>query len=143
MKEGNDEWYQLSSKKHDYFYSCSADDKSEVSMYHISVAKGQNPPGNDDKQEYRIFLRSPEGVLYYLGEILRAEVDKGYVPMIEVCESRPPVPLFVVNKAGNNDKFSVVTVDYDGSKYSIPGNLATDPDKECSGDRSMQVLTFV
>src|SRR6185369_9120659 len=140
---GNDEWYQLSSKKHDYFYSCSADDKSEVSTYHIADAKGQNPPVNDDQQEYRIFLRSPEGVLYYLGEILRAEVDKGYVPRVEVCESRPPVPLFVVNKAGANDNIPVVTVDYEGSKYSIPGNPATGPDTGCSGDRSMQVLTFV
>jgi len=141
--EGNNEWFQLSSKKTDYFYSCNAEDKSEGNTYRIADGKGQNLPSSDDQQEYRIFLRSPEGILYYLGEILRAEVDKGYVPMIEVCESRPPVPLFVVNKANNSDNFSIVTVDYEGSKYSIPGDLATDPDAGCRGDRSMQVLTFV
>jgi hypothetical protein len=143
VTEGNNEWYQLSSKKTDYFYSCNAEDKSEGNTYRIADGKGHNLPGNDAKQEYRIFLRSPEGILYYLGEILRAEVDKGYVPMIEVCESRPPVPLFVVNKSSDKDNLPVVSVDYEGSKYSIPGNLATDPADGCSGDRSMQVLTFV
>lgn len=140
VTEGNNEWYQLSSKKTDYFYSCSEENKSEGSTYRISDAKGNNQPGNGDKQEYRIFLRSPEGILYYLGEILRAEVDKGYVPMIEVCESRQLVPLFVVTKSSDH---SVVTVDYEGSKYSIPGNPATDHGDGCLGDRSMQVLTFV
>jgi len=145
VAEGNNEWYQLSSKKTDYFYTCSAENKSEGNTFLISdaKAKGHNLPSNDTKQEYRIFLRSPEGILYYLGEILRSEVDQGYVPMIEVCESRPPVPLFVVNKTGGNDSFPIVTVDYEGTKYSIPGNLATDPANGCSGDRSMQVLTFV
>src|SRR6185369_6145969 len=142
VTEGNNEWYQLSSKKTDYFYSCSAENKPEGDTYRISDAKGHHIPSNDDKQEYRIFLRSPEGILYYLGEILRSEVEKGYVPTIKVCESRPPVPLFVVNKSSENDN-SVVTVDYEGSKYSIPGNPANDPDNGCSGDRSMQVLTFV
>src|SRR6185369_3252195 len=33
---GNNESYQLSSKNTDYFYSCSAENKSEVNMYHIS-----------------------------------------------------------------------------------------------------------
>jgi hypothetical protein len=141
--EGNNEWFQLSSKKTDYFYSCSAENKSEDNTYRIADGKGQNLQRADVQQEYRIFLRSPEGILYYLGEILRSEVDQGYVPMIEVCESRPPVPLFVVKKSGGNENFSVVTVDYEGSKYSIPGNLATDPDSGCSEDRSMQVLTFV
>ena len=141
--EGDNEWYQLSSKKTDYFYSCSAENKSEGNTYRIADGKGQNLQRDDVQQEYRIFLRSPEGILYYLGEILRSEVDKGYVPMIEVCESRPPVPLFVVKKSSGNDSFSVVTVDYEGSKYSIPGHLATDRDNGCSEDRSMQVLTFV
>jgi hypothetical protein len=142
ITEGNNELYQLSSKKTDYFYSCS-ENRSEVNTYHISDVKDQYLPSKDDKQEYRIFFRSPEGILYYLGEILRTEVDKGYVPMVEVCESSPPVPLFVVNKAGGNDSFPVVTVDYEGTRYSIPGNLASDPGNGCNGDRSMQVLTLV
>jgi hypothetical protein len=143
VTEGNIEWYQLSSKKTDYFYSCGAENESEVSTYHITDVKGQSLSGNENKQEYRIFLRSPEGILYYLGEILRSEVDKGYVPMIEVCESRPTVPLFVVSKSGGDDSLPIVSVDYEGTKYSIPGNLATDVDDGCRGDRSMQVLTFV
>ncbi len=141
--EGNAEWYQLGSKKTDYFYSCRAENNSDANTYHVADAKGNNLPSHADKQEYRIFLRSPEGILYYLGEILRSEVDKGYVPMIEVCESKPPVPLFLINRSNDNDNFPVVTVNYEGSKYSIPGNPATDTDNGCRGDRSMQVLTFV
>jgi hypothetical protein len=142
VQEGNNEWYQLGSKTTDYFYSCGADGKSEA-VTRISDRRSHYLPGNGEKQEYRVFLRSPEGVLYYLGEILRAEVERGYVPMIEVCESRPPVPLFVVNRSSHKDDNAVVTVDYEGSRYSIPGSPATESDSSCRGDRSMQVLTFV
>jgi hypothetical protein len=141
--EGNEEWYQLSSKKTDYSYSCRAGGASEVGTYRISDNKGSRPAGNGDKQEYRMFLRSPEGVLYYLGEILRAEVEKGYVPMIEVCGSSPHVPLFVINKSPHDDGNPVISVDYEGNRYSIPGNLASGSDSSCTGDRSMHVLTFV
>jgi hypothetical protein len=142
--DGNNEYYQLSSKKNEYFYNCGAENKSEVSTYQISDAKSNNPPISDhDKRGYRFFFRSPEGILYYLGEILRTEADKGYVPMIQVCESKPPVPLFVVNKSSTSDHTSVVSVDYEGSKYSIPASPATGADTGCSGDRSMHVLTFV
>jgi len=141
--DGNNEYFQLSSKKTEYFYNCSAENKSEVSTYRISDAKSNNSTSNHNKREYRIFFRSPEGILYYLGEILRSEVEKGYVPMVVVCESKPPVPLFVVNKSSDKDTFPIVTVDYEGNKYSIPGNLSKDPGNGCSGDRSMQVLTFV
>ena len=143
VTEGNDEWYQLSSKKTDYSYSCGADGKPEADTYHVSDNKARRPAGNGDKPEYRIFLRSPEGVLYYLGEILRAEAEKGYVPLIEVCGSRPPVPLFVVNQSTGNASNSVVSVDYEGSNYSIPGDLTSGSDSSCTGDRSMHVLTFV
>lgn len=144
VPDGDNEWYQLSSKEADYFYSCSAENTSEVSTHRIADGKAHNMANNDDNQEYRIFFRSPEGVLYYLGEILRSEVDKGYVPMIYVCESRPPVPLFLVDTDRENDDFSIVKVDYDGSTYSIPsGDLTSKEVNGCSGDRSMQVLTFV
>jgi hypothetical protein len=143
VMDGNDEYYQLSSKKTEYFYNCSAENKSEVSTYHISDAKSTDPISNHDKREYRFFFRSPEGIMYYLGEILRTEADKGYMPMIQVCELKPPVPLFVVNKRSTSDNSSAVSVDYEGSKYSIPANPATGADTGCSGDRSMHVLTFV
>lgn len=143
ITEGNNEWYQLSSKKTDYSYSCGADDKSEVDTYPISDDMSNKQPGNDGKPDYRFLLRSPEGILYYLGEVLRAEVEKGYVPMIEACASRPYVPLFEVNKSISNNNSSVVTVNYEGNNYSIPRNSATESDNTCSGDRSMHVLTFV
>jgi hypothetical protein len=63
--------------------------------------------------------------------------------MIEICESRPHVPLFVVNKSNDTANASVITVAYEGAKYSIPAPPATGSDNSCSGDRSMHVLTFV
>lgn len=143
VAEGNGEWYQLSSTKTDYFYTCGADSTPEAGTFSVADTTRNDLPDNNDKQGYRIFFRSPEGVLYYLGEILRAEVEKGYVPMIEICESRPHVPLFVVNKSNGTADASVVTVDYEGAKYYIPADPATGPDNSCSGDRSMHVLTFV
>jgi hypothetical protein len=141
VTEGNGEWYQLGSRKTDYSYSCGGDGKSEAGTYPVSDTKSRRPVGSGDKPEYRIFLRSPEGVLYYLGEILRAETEKDYIPLIEVCREKPPVPLFVVSKS-TGDSSSVISVDYDGSSYSIPGSPAG-PDSSCTGDRSMHVLTFI
>lgn len=143
VTEGTAEWYQLSEKKTDYTYSCATDDKSKVNTFRISDKKVENLAGNDAQQECRIIFRSPEGIIYYLGEILRAETEKGYVPMIEICPSRPHVPLFLVSRSGGSDGQAIVSVDYEGSRYSIPGNQATGSDSGCVGDRSMHVLTFV
>ena len=41
VMEGDNEWYQLSSKKTDYFYSCSAENKSEDNTYRIADDKGE------------------------------------------------------------------------------------------------------
>jgi hypothetical protein len=141
VTEGKNEWYQLSSRKMDYSYSCGGDGKAEAGTYRVSGTKSRRQAGSGDKPEYRISLRSPEGVLYYLGEILRAETEKGFVPMIEVCSAKPHVPLFVVSKSAG-DSSSVISVDYDGSTYSIPRS-PSGADSSCTGDRSMHVLTFI
>lgn len=141
--EGGSEWYQLTSKKIDYALSCAADRASGATVYGIASGAPSGPPPQAERNYYRFILRSPEGILYYLGEILRSETESGNIPMIEVCESRPPVPLFLVKKENPEGRAAVVTVDYGEQKYFIPGNTAVGPDSDCSGDRSMHVLTFV
>ena len=69
-------------------------------------------------------------MLYYLGEIMRAE-EKGFVPRIDIstiyCKNKP-VPLFLIAKKDKENAVwkiaekenAYVGVDYDGDKYEIP-----------------------
>lgn len=143
VTEGGSEWYQLTSKKTDYSYRCGEEKGKEADTFRISDEKKRHLPGSGDKPDYRFLFRSPEGILYYLGEIIRAEAENGYVPMIEVCKLSPPVPLFVVNTGGGKERYPIVSVDYQGTTYSIPGSPAAGPGNSCAADRSMHVLTFV
>lgn len=118
--DGNE--YQLTSSTTDYVFKCDGKIITD-----------------------KIYRRSPEAILYYLGEILRAETrtEKAYTPKIEVCESKPPVPLFLVRKSTDNDETPSVAVDYEGIKYVIPRNLITDSDNGCLADRSMHALSLI
>jgi hypothetical protein len=111
--------YQLISTKHIYKFDCG-------------------------KANYKFFLRSPEQILYYLGEIIREEIKSNSEPYkIHVCDEDPSAeaPLFVVRKQTGNDSNSSVAVDYEGIKYIIPKDPAeTD---SCHVDRSMHVLSLV
>jgi hypothetical protein len=85
-------------------------------------------------------------MLYYLGEILRAEAQKGFTPTIKLrnCEKEEPTKLFVVRKAMKDEKAApAVFVDYENNKYIIPGDPLTDSDVKCPLDSSMHVLSFV
>jgi hypothetical protein len=122
----------------------------------------------DDKLEFKVYLRSPEAILYYLGEILRTEMRveekikkekevapkdreeflqkslKEIVPMIYAgfgkC-GKCPIPLFYACKKTDEDETPCVSVDYDGSRYVIPET--PDSDEGCCKDRSMHVLSLV
>jgi len=101
-----------------------------------------------DKSQGTIYLRSPEAILYYLGEILRAEIrgeKKGKtnpnIPKIDVSHDRSGASLawlFYARKVTNEDTTPCVSVDYEGTKYVIPG----DPNGYGT-DRSMHVLSLV
>jgi hypothetical protein len=96
--------------------------------------------------ECDIYLRSPEAILYYLGEILRVEnrPEDPNTPMIHVGHGQSATSLarlFYARKATDDDTAPDVSVDYEGTKYVIPGNPDSD-DGYCV-DRSMHVLSLV
>jgi len=120
-KDGEKTRYQLKSEKSTYEFDC-----------------GEEPT-------YKFYLRSPEAILYYLGEIMRAETENKFTPKIRVCESQPEkeAPLFVVSVSSGNDKDASVAVEYDGTQYIIPEDLPADSHDGCRVGRSMHVLSLI
>lgn len=94
----------------------------------------------------RVYIRSPEAILYYLGEILRVENRKKdpYIPKIYAglgeCEGTKNW-LFYARKAREEDINPCVSVEYDETRYVIPGK--SDTKNGCCRDRSMHVLSLV
>ena len=69
-------------------------------------------------RKYRIYLRSVDAILYYLGEILRVQ-EKNFIPMGKVGRRRAITkPLFIV-KAGEPPENALVSVEHAGSKHYI------------------------
>jgi hypothetical protein len=106
--------------------------------------KGREVPF--DELRGTIYFRSPHAMLYYLGEIVRAENKTGNANIAMINISHDPsatssARLFYAREATNNDIAPCVSVDYEGTKYVIPE--APDTEKGCRGDRSMQVLSLV
>lgn len=100
----------------------------------------------DEEKEGKIYTRSPEAILYYLGEIMRVEnrTENPYIPMIDVSHDRScalPARLFYARKATDKVVTPCVSVDYEGTRYIIPGDPTPD-DGRCT-DRSMHVLSLV
>jgi hypothetical protein len=95
-----------------------------------------------------VYQRSPEGILYYLGEILCVENEEGAgedrIPKIYVSDKpgeRPPVPLFYVRSGAAGYKHPDVCVNHEGTRYVIPADpYYTD---RYRADRSMHVLSLV
>lgn len=84
-------------------------------------------------------LRSPEAMIYYLGELAKVQNEPEFGPRnaatIGFGYPRPSKKqaLFVVEKDPRASDTHVLEVDYEGSKYAIPKN----------GGRSMHVLSLV
>ena len=79
-------------------------------------------PGQDGKPKVSVefFLRSPETLLYYLGELIRVEELQGLVP--EVCVQNEYEPIFVVRGPGLGCTTGIVATEFDESSYFIPRN---------------------
>ncbi|MCH9019038.1 MAG: hypothetical protein IIA73_01540 [Proteobacteria bacterium] len=96
-------------------------------------SKGKTPAG-----EITIFLNSPQGMIFYLGEVMRSQLmpDFGgpsYIPQITLGPDRENHRLFTV--VTGEPAGSAVSVEHEGTTYSIPSVR----------DRgvSMQVLALV
>jgi len=94
-----------------------------------------------------MLLRSPEAILYYLGEIMRVRTKTNEAPLVsmeyrypEKCQTQP-VELFSARKgdAGPEGK-PPVRVKYENENYVIP---YVNPDQMCTSDESMHVLSLM
>lgn len=92
--------------------------------------------GGGNEARGRVVLRSPQSVLYYLGELIRPGGEKALIRARESAQSEASRRLFVVQEAGRCPRPDV-RVDYGGGTYEIPGG-----ENECDPGRSMQVLAF-
>lgn len=89
-----------------------------------------------DRCEFVFHLRSPEAMLYYLGEVVRADHNSDGKLQVRIRlrgkrSDEQPEPLFVARKLGAGASY--VSVTYDGQTYVIPKSSA----------RSMQVLSLL
>jgi hypothetical protein len=113
--------------------------------------KGQPKP-NHVEPKISVALRSVEGMIYYLGQIARAQTEMSIATPITTAEldglkQAVMIPLFQVKR--DSDVPSVVSVDFEGRTYSIPKLC----EGECSATtahsvqypqhRSLDVLTLV
>ena len=95
------------------------------------------------KEDYEMILRSPEAILYYLGELSRVQIDgrydgdkKPYVPKTWITKDKEE-PTFVLKKdAPRTDKEAVVAVVHEGETYFVP--------RAAPGEgKSMHVLSLI
>jgi hypothetical protein len=92
----------------------------------------------------RIYLRSPEAILYYLGELVRVGNKDPNISEIDFCDEHGlhPAKLFYAYKTAINDKTPCcVSVVYEGVRYIIP--QAPNSNEGYCSDRSMHVLSLV
>lgn len=83
-----------------------------------------------------LVIRSPEALIYHLGEITRLVDDAGgHVPQeLRIYDDRPQ-PLWAASRAGSQGGRPVVSVQYEGCTWSIPCASA--------GGESMHVLSLL
>jgi hypothetical protein len=91
----------------------------------------------------RVTVRSIEGVLFYLGEIVRAEQrhDNAHPLMVTIRFNDDPEALFVVHRASEGHPSGIVFQHEDGESYYIPYPNTTRSDGP--RDRTHQVITLL
>lgn len=115
----------------------------ELDIEPSTVADDGSGPKTDTKQPtVYVTFRAPEGILYFLGEIMRVKkaADR---PMIKPCQDTDTVQLFDAHEATANDKSPFVSVDYEGIKYVIPREEPANDDTKCSANNSSHVVSLV
>lgn len=79
--------------------------------------------GDLQSAEITLFLRSPEAMLYYLGQLLRVEERHELIPRL--CIGGELEPLFVAQpSAPKCDSRSKIQVEYEGVSYTVQGGLS-------------------
>ena len=108
--------------------------------------------GDEDKTAgpVLVYFRSAQSVVYYLGEIMRAQAVKGFSTETSFDDLEPKIVsdgeaavLFAAWKRGRRDKAPVVAVEYGGETYVIPRFANCDTGEVGGCHRSMQTLAIV
>jgi hypothetical protein len=67
-----------------------------------------------------LYLRSPEAIIYYLGEIVREQLSSGNTKLVTLNMGHRQQALFVLEKVSSfSGNGSLVDVEYNGEKYSL------------------------
>ncbi len=125
--------YRLIAPRTTHYFKCAGDEVIDAKDAY--ARKGDQYAGV-------FYLRSPEAILYYLGELAR-ESMKNNVHRINVCsDPKKTAPLFDVRQLTDDSKDAAValTVEYEAEKYFIKKDNSED---HCILDRSMHVLSLV
>ena len=99
----------------------------------------------------RVYFRSAQNVVYYLGEIMRAQAIKGWSSATPFEEMEPKVVfaeneealLFAAWRKGRGEKNPLVSVEHGGETYVIPGFQGCEIGRVDHCHRSTQVLAIV
>jgi hypothetical protein len=139
LREGTEkDKKELCLNQIEYVFTCM--DPNDPNVKPIEFVADSQSGNIGDKSSNKVYLRSPEAILYYLGELVRVENSKtGF--MLMLYEDGPyPAKLFYALKVTTNDKAHCVSVDYEGDRYVIP--QVPDSNGYCT-DHSMHVLSLV
>ena len=115
--------------------TAGGDEASSLHLYDaksVFLAASQQDP---DELKGRVVLRSPQSILFYLGEIMRPG-RQVHIISRSPNQSLAERLLFVATPGSQCSK-AIITVSYDGQQYSVP-----DGEAECSGGRAMQSLAL-
>ncbi len=131
-----------------YDYESINDVKNDDSVIVGFTGKDTKKVATSVSKSTRVMLlRSPEAMLYYLGEIMRFRAFTGESPFTMAypypsqCKERP-IELFTARQlAYRSEKDSPVVVNHEGLAYIIPRPV---PDQQCPiTDESMHVLSLM
>lgn len=85
-----------------------------------------------EKKTARVYLRSPEAILYYLGELMRSREPSPTVRSPGIDGEKPTRrSLFVARPRKRQDENVGVAVEYRGVDYVIPGGEASGQSMHC------------
>ncbi|MCX5848578.1 MAG: hypothetical protein NTW65_03935 [Deltaproteobacteria bacterium] len=147
--------YQFKKEKKNYSFKCKDANKTDCkdrgsspkdsASSEIGFKSSGSSPKDSASSKKVIHLRSPEGILYYLGEIVRAQTEPKLKPItIDENNDCKENNLFVIDKSSTYyvGKSYSIAIDYEGIKYGIPQNSVADSNNKCP-DRSMQALSLI
>jgi hypothetical protein len=125
--------YQLYSEAKGFIFQYCPEQREcdEKNRQHVAIASDSDNP---DEKKPKIFIRSPEAVLFFLGEIAREELE-GRSPPQALDSEGQKLPLFVVRHSSTQPLGAALSVEYEGEWYYIPSGP--------EGGRSMHVLSLV